>query len=470
MRGKARIRVRMIPLTMTLLLILGLSAAHGQVNPPLVEETLAPGDSLQVDKSVDVPEFPPKLDIFLIVDLSGSYGNDLANIKALAPGIFDSVKVMVSDVRFGLGSFVDYPFSPWGFSSVGDYAYRLDQNLTTSKATWVTAVNGLSVRSGGDGPESQYEALFQAATGAGRDVPPAGASLGDVPSGQGPSFRSDATKVIIITTDAPFHNAGDAGPFPYPGPSAASTISALQSAGIKVIALKAPGATTQMDNVANATGGSVELTTSSSSDIGDAILAALESLAFDVSAVPQGCSPLTVNFDPANYEDVSGPDTLEFLETIAVPEDIDLSDLDEDGKVHCLVEFLADDAVIGEQTIWITVQRQVDIDIKPGSFPNSINPNRTTGVLPVAVLGSETFDVLDIDKASQAFGPLGASPAHTAGGHLEDVNNDGFTDLVSHYIIVETGISAGDTEMCLTGLTLGGIPFKGCDSVRTVGH
>jgi len=72
------------------------------------------------------------------------------------------------------------------------------------------------------------------------------------------------------------------------------------------------------------------------------------------------------------------------------------------------------------------------------------------------------------DESSIAFGTAGATPADGVSTYLDDLNGDGLMDLVSHYWTPETGIALGDTEACLTGETLDGVPFEGCDSVRMV--
>lgn len=295
---------------------------HPGLSPSSVEEMLLPGESFEVEKTVHTPDLPPVLDVCLVIDLSGSYVDDLPNIKMLAPGIWDDIVAGgVSDLRFGLATFVDFPFDPWGTSFLGDYAYRLDQQLTATKADWVAAVDAMSVKGGNDGPESQYEALYQLATGAGNDVVAAEPDdSGDVAAGQACSFREDATKVVMLSTDAPFHDAGDPGPFPYPGASAGDTEAALQAAGIKVVGLQAPGSGTELDALAAATGGAVVPTTSTSDDIAEAILQALEEIDVEVSMTSDCSDPITTTFAPASQTVENGQDAV-FTETISVASD-----------------------------------------------------------------------------------------------------------------------------------------------------
>lgn len=114
---------------------------------------------------------------------------------------------------------------------------------------------------------------------------------------------------------------------------------------------------------------------------------------------------------------------------------------------------------------------EVDIDIKPGSDPNSIN-TKSMGVVPVAILGSANFDVTTVDVTTLAFGPDGASPVHdlsdpdTYDEHIQDVNDDGFLDLVSHYNQKETEIACDNTEATLFGTLFDGTSFEAADSVN----
>ena len=110
----------------------------------------------------------------------------------------------------------------------------------------------------------------------------------------------------------------------------------------------------------------------------------------------------------------------------------------------------------------------ISIDIKPQSDPNSIN-TFANGVIPVAILGSETcenFNEFDLDFL--VFGPGGAIPIHRNGPHFEDANEDGFTDLVTHYRTQDTGIVFGETEACLTVQLLDGRTVEFCDLINTV--
>jgi probable HAF family extracellular repeat protein len=124
----------------------------------------------------------------------------------------------------------------------------------------------------------------------------------------------------------------------------------------------------------------------------------------------------------------------------------------------------------GKREAWIATIPEpttaVEIDIRPGSDPNSINPF-SRGVVPVAILTSEDFDALTVDADSVLFGPTEAEKKHKQ-AHVEDVDGDGDLDLLLHFRTPDTGIALGATEACVTGETYDGVPIEGCDSVRTV--
>jgi len=104
----------------------------------------------------------------------------------------------------------------------------------------------------------------------------------------------------------------------------------------------------------------------------------------------------------------------------------------------------------------------VDVDIKPGSQPNSINL-KSRGVVPVAILSSVDFDAAQVDPATVLF--EGASPVRWAFG---DVNEDGILDLLFHFKTQELEILEDDVDATLTGETFDGTSIEGSDSVNIV--
>ena len=108
---------------------------------------------------------------------------------------------------------------------------------------------------------------------------------------------------------------------------------------------------------------------------------------------------------------------------------------------------------------------QVAVDIKPDDFPNSINP-KSQGVIPVAILTTDTFDATTVEPLSIEFGPNGAIEAHGK-GHIEDADGDGNDDLVLHFNTQETGIQCGDTSASLTGQTFSGQEIEGTNAIIT---
>lgn len=112
---------------------------------------------------------------------------------------------------------------------------------------------------------------------------------------------------------------------------------------------------------------------------------------------------------------------------------------------------------------------EVLIDIKPGSYPNSLNINGN-GVIPVAVLGSESFDVTQIDRSTLLFAGL---PVRVKGNgapqcSISDVNGDGYNDLVCQFVDNVDDWLPGDAEATLAGNLLDTTPFAGTDTIRIV--
>lgn len=111
------------------------------------------------------------------------------------------------------------------------------------------------------------------------------------------------------------------------------------------------------------------------------------------------------------------------------------------------------------------------IDVKPGSDPSSYGAS-SKGNIPVALLGSATFDTSLVDDSTVQFGDApsadGDATPKNGVGHAEDVNGDGFVDRVYQFPFQDTNLDPADTMACLSG-EIDGLDFLGCSDVNIVG-
>jgi len=109
----------------------------------------------------------------------------------------------------------------------------------------------------------------------------------------------------------------------------------------------------------------------------------------------------------------------------------------------------------------------VAMDIKPGDVPNTLNLH-SRGVIPVAILTTDRFDATSIDVSSLRFGATGEEAAAVR-AVLDDVDDDGDTDLLVFFRNQDTGVDCETLFTYLTGVTVVGTEIAGIDSVNVVG-
>ncbi|MCX6634493.1 MAG: hypothetical protein NT090_05310 [Acidobacteria bacterium] len=241
-----------------------------------------------------------------------------------------------------------------------------------------------------------------------------------IPSGQQANFRTGATKLFLLWTDAPFHNPGDPGAVPYPGPS-------LQQTADAILALDPPK------------------------------VVGISSGPFGVAGL-QAIAKATGSLAPTGGIDCNGDGSI---------------DVPEGQPLVCAIgssgQGVAQAILAIVQGATAPMRIEVGIDVNPGGVPNSINM-KSQGTIPVAILSSSTFDAPNrVDKTSLTFGRTGNEQSLTlCNNSAEDVNADGLLDQVCHFNTQATGFQSGDTVGMVKGNTVDGTLLQGTDSVRIV--
>lgn len=263
--------------------------------PPVCIEVPPDGGPLRAD--LTLPVQLSQVDLMFLIDASGSMADEIDNVRSRVRNfVVPRVRESITGSAFGLAFFGEFPVAPHG--NVGSpEPYELRLPITSDAQRLEAALDLVPDWSNADYPEAQIEGLYQVATGEG--LPPfIEPSFGCATGGEGGAcFRSTALPVVMLITDAAFHN-GPPGIAPVdnysftPAPHTyAQTVAALRARKIVVIGLGAtdslgPSALPHLTALARDTGAvdtegrALAFSIGNSGDnVGGAIVTAIEELA-----------------------------------------------------------------------------------------------------------------------------------------------------------------------------------------------
>lgn len=138
----------------------GVDLQPAAMAPPPVEYSLCPGDSVTLPLQVYLPPAPLEADILFAFDTTGSMNGVIQTAQERAVEIMSNLQELISDVRFGLVDFRDYPYDPYGLST--DWPYNLRQPLIDHIPYVEMKIEDLEGDGGVDGPEAYTRALYEA--------------------------------------------------------------------------------------------------------------------------------------------------------------------------------------------------------------------------------------------------------------------------------------------------------------------
>jgi hypothetical protein len=205
--------------------IWGTDPADGADVPDGLWVVLAEGETVEAGFAHTVAV--DKVDVAFVLDQTAASEAATTALVTVFATLATSLSEGIADLGFGVARFEDYAFGSYG-SPGADKPFTLRQPVTTDVGVVQATFASLNTASGGDGPESGFEALHQAVTGAGydqdcdlvydalTDVPPyVSDAPGDVFAGAaedvatydgggtrgGMGFRDGAFPIVVFATD-----------------------------------------------------------------------------------------------------------------------------------------------------------------------------------------------------------------------------------------------------------------------------
>lgn len=143
------------------------------------------------------------VDLYYLMDLSKSMEDDKQKLSDLGQLLVESMSKITSNFRLGFGSFVDKVVMPYVNTMpksliepcdgcAAPYGYKNVMRLSTDTSAFASLVSNASVSGNLDAPEGGFDAIMQAIV-CRREI----------------GWREKARRLLVFSTDAGFHYAGD---------------------------------------------------------------------------------------------------------------------------------------------------------------------------------------------------------------------------------------------------------------------
>ncbi|XP_028987123.1 integrin beta-1-like isoform X2 [Betta splendens] len=175
-----------------------------QIQPQKLSLTLRSGEpqtfTLKFKRAEDYP-----IDLYYLMDLSFSMEDDLENVKNLGTDLMREMQAITSDFRIGFGSFVEKTVMPYisttparlinpctgNQNCTSPFSYKNVLKLTSNGEEFNRLVSQQQISGNLDSPEGGFDAIMQVAV--------CEEQIG---------WRN-VTRLLVFSTDAGFHFAGD---------------------------------------------------------------------------------------------------------------------------------------------------------------------------------------------------------------------------------------------------------------------
>lgn len=295
------------------------------VDPAAIVLTLAPGASSSLSVSVRTPVVPPRPDIVILGDTTGSMDPVLANVRTNVGALIDRVRASQPSARFGVAEYKE--------QRDGNRVFTIQTPLTDDADAVKAGVQSMINTVGGGGqPWTDFiNAHFRLATDA-------------------MAYRPNGSRIVLWFGDAASHD-------PSLGHTLADTTNALRAADVRVVAVPTGGdgldQLGQASAIVNATAGEL-MPVTTVDQVTDALSAGLERLAVPVTPQATCDDGVSVGFDTPSRTVRSGTDAT-FAATIGV------AATTAPGTYDCTIDYEINNISDGlMQTVTVTV---------PGSAP-----------------------------------------------------------------------------------------------------